>query len=349
MNPSIRPNAALRPLILLCVGVMLLLHAGKAHAQSCSATAPSVPFGSVDVVSGTNYSASANITVTCNMGLLSIGTINYSICVGVPGASGSTPRSMNSTVSYNLYGDSAHTNVWGTFGGTTGLPTPPNPVSLTTASLLLGGSASTTVPIYGYLQSSQNSTVAAGSYSQTLTATVNYNYTYSLLGTPGTPTSCASNGGTTSGGTFPLIANATVINDCIVTATSINFGGSVGVLTSALNATGTVTAKCTTNDSYTIALNKGTTSGATIGNRLMAGSGSAVVQYQLFTPTTISSTGGSGCNYATVWGDASTGGSTVGGTGTGTAQNYTVCGQVQAQPTPAPNLYSDTITVTVTY
>ena len=339
MNASIHSHALLRPLILLCLGIMLLLHPGKAHAQSCSATAPSVPFGSVDVVSGTNYTASANITITCNMGLLSIGTINYSICVGVPGASGSTPRSMNSTVSYNLYGDSAHTNVWGTFGGTPGLPVPPNPVSLTTASLLLGGTASTTVPIYGYLQSSQNSTVAAGSYSQTLTATVNFNYTYSLLGTPGTPTSCASNGGTTSGGTFPVIASATVINDCIVSATSINFGGSVGVLTSALAATGTITAKCTNSDSYTIALNKGTTTGASLSDRQMAGSGSAVVHYQLYTNS----------GHSTIWGDGTSGNSTSGGTGTGSNQNYTVYGLVSPQTTPAPNLYSDTVTVTVSY
>jgi spore coat protein U-like protein len=296
-----------------------------------------VPFGSVDVVSGNNYSASANISINCTMGLLSVGTINYSICVGVPGASGSTPRSMNSAVSYNLYADSAHSTVWGAYGGTPGLPNPPNAVSLTTASLLLGGSASTTIPIYGYLQSSQNTSVAAGSYSQTLTATLNYNYTYSLLGTPATPTPCTSNGGTTSGGTFPLTASATVINDCIVTATSINFG--VGVLTAALGATGTVSAKCTSGDSYTIALNKGTTSGASLGNRLMAGSGSAVVQYQLYTNS----------GYSAVWGDGTSGTSTGGGTGAGSTQNYTVFGLVPAQTTPAPNTYSDTVTVTVTY
>ncbi len=338
MNASNRQRR-LRPLILLCLATLLLLDPGRALAQSCSASVPSVPFGSVDVVSGSNYPASANITVTCNMGLLSIGTIKYSICVGVPGASGSTPRSMNSTVSYNLYSDNSHSTVWGTFGGTPGLPNPPNPVNLTTASILLGGTASTTVPIYGYLQSSQNSTVAAGSYSQTLSATVNYNYTYSLLGTPATPTDCTTNGGTTSGGTFALIASATVINDCLVSATPINFGASVGVLTSALTASGTITAKCTSNDSYTLALNKGTTSGASLGDRQMAGAGSAVVHYQLYTNS----------GYSTIWGDGTSGTSTSGGTGNGSNQNYTVYAQVAAQATPAPHLYSDTITVTVTY
>lgn len=339
MNIAIQAQRPLRAALLLCFGLVLTLHPGGAQAQSCSASAPTLPFGSVDVVSGNNYPVSANITVSCNMGLLSAGTINYSICVGVPGASGSTPRSMNSTVNYNLYADSAHSTVWGTYGGSPGLPNPPDPVSLTTASLLLGGSASTTVPIYGYLQSGQNTSVAAGSYSQTLTATLNYNYTYSLLGTPGTPASCTSNGGTTSGGTFPLIASATVINDCLVSATPINFGGSVGVLTSAIAATGTITAECTSADSYTIALNKGTTSGASLGNRLMAGSGSATVQYQLYTSS----------SHGTVWGDGTSGTGTVGGTGSGNSQSYTVYGLVPAQTTPAPNLYSDTVTVTVTY
>jgi spore coat protein U-like protein len=39
----------------------------------------------------------------------------------------------------------------------------------------------------------------------------------------------------------------------------------------------------------------------------------------------------------------------VSGTGIGSSQNYTVYGRVQAQTTPAPGTYTDTITVTVTY
>jgi spore coat protein U-like protein len=330
-------NASMRLLMLLAAS--LLLPHPAVRAQSCSASAPTLSFGSVDVVSGGNYSGSTTVTITCNMGLLSAGTIDYSLCVGIPGASGTTPRKMNSTVSYNLYSDSGTYNtVWGTYGGSPGLPNPPNPVSLSTSSLLLGGSNSTTIQVYGYLQSSQNTSVAAGSYSDTQTATLNYNYTYSLLGNPATPTSCTSNGGSNSGGTFPLTSTATVINNCVVSATTINFGGSVGVLTGAVTANGTITARCTSGDSYSIALNKGTTSGGSIADRQMAGSGSAVVHYQLYT----------GSGYTTIWGDGTTG-STNGGTGSGTNQNYTVYGRVQAQTTPAPNTYSDTITVTVTY
>ena len=353
MNTSIQRTGRLRVALALCLGVLMLMHQGKAHAQSCSAVSQTVAFGNVDVIAGSqNYSSTytnattSNVVVTCGVGLLAIGSLKFSACVNIAGASGGIPRTMSSganNLSYNLYTDSARTAVWGATGTTPG----PVVVNLAITSVLLGASASSTVPIYGKLLSSENTTAIAGSYTGSPTATVSYNSSYALLGTPSAPTPCSSSAsGSTS---FALTATATVTNDCTVTATTVNFGSSVGILSSAKTATGNITATCTNTDSYSIALNRGTTSGATLTDREMAGSGSAVVHYQLYTPTTISSTGGTGCNYATVWGDASTGTSTVGGTGTGVAQNYTVCGRVQAQTTPAPATYTDTILVTVSY
>ncbi len=340
--------------VLICL-IAALLEPGRALAQLCTASATTVAFGgSVDVTSGADYPATGTYTITCNIGLLGLGSVNVSACVNIAGASGTTPRTMNfgaNTLAYNLYSDSAHTTVWGTFGGSPSLPSPPNPVNLTVSSLLLGGTASSgPYTIYGNLKSSQNTTAIAGNYSASPTATLTYNYSYSPLFLPGTPTSCTSGpSGTHASSTFALTVNATVINNCSVSATPVNFGSSVGVLTSTLTNTGTITATCTNNDGYTIALNKGTTTGASLADRQMAGSGSAVVHYQLFTPTTITSSGGTGCNYSTVWGDATSGTSLVSGTGTNVAQNFTVCGRVQTQTTPAPNTYSDTIMVTVTY
>ena len=339
MNASIHPHALLRPLILLCLGIMLMLHPGKAHAQSCSASPTSIAFGSVDVVSVNNYSTSGSYTVTCTVGLLFIGTINFSVCASISGPGGTTPRTMSSgtnSLNYNLYSDSAHTTVWGIYGGSPGLP-PTNPTNVSVSAVLLGGSASSSpVQIYGYLQSSQNNTAAAGSYTASPSVNLSYNYATA----PSTPPSCVSTVGSNNGNSFfSLPVTANVINDCIVTATSINFGGSVGVLTSALSATGTITAKCTNSDSYTIALNKGTTSGASLSDRQMSGSGSAVVHYQLYTNP----------GHSTIWGDGTSPTSTSGGTGTGSNQNYTVYGLVSPQTTPAPNTYSDTITVTVSY
>ncbi len=50
-----------------------------------------------------------------------------------------------------------------------------------------------------------------------------------------------------------------------------------------------------------------------------------------------------------LWEDANTPGSTVAGTGTGSAQSATVYGRVSAQGTPSAGAYSDTVVVTVTY
>jgi spore coat protein U-like protein len=49
-----------------------------------------------------------------------------------------------------------------------------------------------------------------------------------------------------------------------------------------------------------------------------------------------------------VWG-TTIGTNTVSATGNGASQSYTVYGQVPAQTTPAAAVYTDTITVTVTY
>ncbi len=346
MNATTCRRILLHPLMLLSLAGALL-HPGQAQAQLCSATANPISFPSVDVVTGNNYATTGSYTITCNIGLLGVGSANISACLNIAGASGVTPRTMTNGInnlSYNLYADSAHTTIWGTYGGSPALPNPPNPVNLTVSSLLLGGSTtSSPVTIYGYLQSSQNTTVGAGPpslYSASPTATLTFNYSYSFLFGPGTPTPCTSGpSGSNGSSSVALAVNATVINDCIVTATPINFGGSVGVLSSALSATGTITAKCTNSDSYTIALNKGTTTGASLSDRQMAGSGTAVVHYQLYTNS----------GHSTIWGDGTSGTSTSGGTGTGSNQNYTVYGLVSPQTTPAPNLYSDTVTVTVSY
>jgi spore coat protein U-like protein len=334
-----------RPLAPLCLAAGLLLPPLPALAQLCTASATTVSIGSsVDVVSGANYSGSGNYTITCNIGLLGVGSANISACINIPGASGATPRTLNNganTLAYNLYSDSAHTTVWGTYGGSPGIPNPPNPVNLTVSSLLLGGTVtSSAVPIYGYLQSSQNTTAIADTYTATPAATLTYNYSYSTLFSPGTPPACTSGpSGSNGSSAFALTVNATVINDCIASASTINFGSGVGVLSSAIAVTGTITAKCTSGDVYTIALNKGTTTGASLSDRQMAGSGSAVVHYQLYTDS----------GHSTVWGDGTSGTSTAGGTGNGATQSYNVYGLVPAQTTPAPNTYSDTVLVTVTY
>ena len=334
--------------LLGCLGLLLTLvlpvsysPVAQAQIQSCTATSPSIGFGNVDVVSGTNYSTSSSITVTCNLSFGITGSANFSVCLNIGLAGSGAYRTMTSganSLNYNLYADSAHTTIWGSY-----YSAPPNPVvvNMTVSSLILGGSISSTVPIYGLLSSSQNLTAPAGAYAQSLggnNTAVTYNYSYSFFFLPGTPTPCTSNGGTGSN-TFAFTPTATVVNNCLVSATNINFGGSVGVLTSAVSANGTITATCTSGDVYTIALDKGTSTSGSIIDRRMQASGGTQVHYELYTTTA----------HTTVWGDGTSSSATNGGTGTGSAQTYTVYGQIPAQTTPAPGSFSDTITVTVTY
>jgi spore coat protein U-like protein len=72
--------------------------------------------------------------------------------------------------------------------------------------------------------------------------------------------------------------------------------------------------------------------------RQMRGSSSNLVGYGLYSDPSRTSN----------WGNT-VGTDTIAGTATGAPQNYTVYGRVPAQPTPAPDSYTDVITVTITY
>jgi spore coat protein U-like protein len=142
---------------------------------------------------------------------------------------------------------------------------------------------------------------------------------------------------TSSSGTFAFSANANVVNNCNISATSVAFGAT-GVLASALSATGSITAQCTNGDSFRIALNGGA-SGNVAARAMQRSGGGASVGYQLYLDAA----------HGSAWGDGTGGTATATGTGTGAQQVFTVYGQVPAQTTPAPGSYSDTITATISF
>lgn len=131
---------------------------------------------------------------------------------------------------------------------------------------------------------------------------------------------------------------ATVAATCTVAATNMGFG-TVNVLSgSNVDTTSTITVTCTNGTTYSIGLNPGTGSGATVSDRKMT-SGGDTLNYGLFTDS----------NRSTNWDDI--GGTNVGsGTGSGSGQAHTVYGRVPlGQTTVPPGSYSDTITVTVEF
>lgn len=144
-----------------------------------------------------------------------------------------------------------------------------------------------------------------------------------------------SAGATTTTSTFGVTLAITA--QCVINSTATLDFGSSGVIQANKDTTSPLVVQCTNTTPYTVALDKGTSTGGSITQRLLI-NGSATVNYNLYT----NSPGG------TLWGDG-TNGVTLGGTGNGAAQTITIYGRVPIQTTAAPGTYTDTVTVTVTY
>lgn len=131
--------------------------------------------------------------------------------------------------------------------------------------------------------------------------------------------------------TANFTVTATVQATCSVTATALTFGTYVPTAASA--ATSTVTVTCTNTTPYTLGLNAGAATGATVTNRSMTGAGGVLLGYGLFTDS------GHTTNFATL----------ASANGTGAGVPITVYGQIPAGTYVTPGAYTDTILATVTY
>jgi spore coat protein U-like protein len=163
-------KTALLPFVLLAA--LVIIFCGRAEATciglgcSCSISADDVSFGAYDPLSGSNHDATGELRVTC--GAL-LGSLNVSYAISLSsGSSGSAlSRSMangGSTLAYNLYTDPSRTSVWGNGAGGT--------VTRSNSYILGLFSKTDAFPIYGRIPPGQ--TVGAGSYSDSLVATVTF-------------------------------------------------------------------------------------------------------------------------------------------------------------------------------
>jgi spore coat protein U-like protein len=149
-----------------------------------------------------------------------------------------------------------------------------------------------------------------------------------------TPTSAAAQA---DPATTTFGVSATVVKDCIVSATALGFGNYTGAVN---NATSAVTVTCTNGTTYSVGLDAGKATGATVTTRSMQLSTTPTVPALNYTLTSGSGTGPN-------WGNST--GAWVTGSGSGAGQALTVYGQIAAGQYVAPGTYNDTITVTVTY
>ncbi|MFC3125039.1 spore coat U domain-containing protein [Pseudoroseomonas globiformis] len=135
--------------------------------------------------------------------------------------------------------------------------------------------------------------------------------------------------------TSTMQITATVLKLCAVTATNLAFGDYTP--TEAKDGQAELQVLCTTNTPFNVALNLGTAT--TAAARVMAGTvAGSTLNYALYRNS----------GRTDVWGDAA-GTDTFSGTGTGTTQTIPVYGRIPANQRPQPGLYTDTVTVTLTY
>ena len=136
----------------------------------------------------------------------------------------------------------------------------------------------------------------------------------------------------TSTNTFSVTASVSIT--CSISGTTLAFGTYTGAQ---VDSTSSLSVTCTNTTPYTIGLDAGTNPGATVTTRAMQGGG-GTLSYALYSDS------GRTAN----WGNTPPT-DTVGSTGTGSAQSFTVYGRLPGGQNPPGGSYTDTITATVTY
>jgi spore coat protein U-like protein len=142
--------------------------ASEASVASCSISASAVPFGSYDPTSPTALTPTGSVSASCQLISGVSLLVAYSITLST-GSSGSyLARKMTGTttpMSYNLYLNSAMTQVWG--DGVSG-----GSVSESDGYLLGLGNVVKTYTVFAKLPAQQ--LVAAGGYSDSITVSISY-------------------------------------------------------------------------------------------------------------------------------------------------------------------------------
>ena len=299
-------------------------------ALSCTFTISAMNFGTVDLTANSTFDTTATFSANCSGGTANA---NVRICPninnGTGGASGSgtirTALSGSNQLQYNLYQNSSRTTIWGSYLWSWPSVTPPT-INITLNS---SGAGSTTATIYGRVFASQTG-LPPGTYTSTFSGT-HTQIAYQQTST----NNCATIGSTNAqSASFTVTVTYTAI--CNVATTTIDFG-TKGVLSTVTDATGTVTATCSSTTPYTIALNNGSSGSSNPAARLMI-NGTKQITYSIYRDSA----------RTLVWG-STTGTNTVSGTGNGSGQAITAYGRVPVQTTPAPATYTDTVIATVTY
>ena len=298
--------------------LLFLVSSSSPASAACSATVTSLSYGSFNVPNGAAVDTTATVNISCS----EPGSASSRICVSINDPSIPMTSGGNS-LAQNIYKDAARTALFGSY-----VSSPSGGSEIT-----ISGSGSGTVTLYGRVPVNQN--VPAGSYSVTMPAT-----NIIVASKASLAVSCQDITNQNASGVtitnLALTASATAQASCSVTATNMDFGSN-GFLTTAKDATSSISLRCTINQPFTVGLNGGNASASNPTQRKMS-KGAEQITYGLYRDAGRTQPWGSTINT-----------DTAAGTGSGTSQSLTVYGRVPAQATPSPGTYSDTVVVTVTY
>jgi spore coat protein U-like protein len=127
---------------------------------ACSVSATALNFGTYDPTAATALTGASTVNVFCTSGTPYTATLD----VGSGGGSFAARTILNgtNTLSYNLYRDAAHSQVWGDGSGST----------FTVTGTGSGILTANPVTVYGQLPAGQDKPV--GTYTSTITVTVTY-------------------------------------------------------------------------------------------------------------------------------------------------------------------------------
>lgn len=162
-----RLTARLVPAAVLLLAGLIASPPATALLYTCEVSAVGVSFGAYDPFSGSDSDATGEVTVTCSLLELTSLLVSYDIELSTGGSGTYSSREMaagSHTLEYQLYTDAARTTVWGDGSGATEV--------VSDGYLLSLGPETRNYPVYGAVPPGQ--WVAAGSYADTITVTVNY-------------------------------------------------------------------------------------------------------------------------------------------------------------------------------
>lgn len=314
-------------------GALLLLPVSAFAQLGCWVGMGSIQFGNVNQVGGGDSTSTGSMSLSCSGATTPY--VRVCIALGAPVDSSWDPRYLigqqtSSRLAWNIYQDASYTQIWGSAYSTSGAPRAVDVV-------MSYGSGSTQVPYYAKIPVQDNAV------PDTYNTTFRYSSDAAVraVGYSNTPPACSSS--------MPLVSYfefgvwATVQSDCAISASALDFGAlGVALAEQATDAVSTLSVRCTEGTPYSVALDAGVGSGATVADRRMTrDGGSELLRYGLFLDSMRTQP----------WGDGSSGTRTLAGSGSGTqsTNSHSVYARLAPQLPPPNGKYRDTITATVTF